>query len=335
MDRGNPMTTRRRFVALAAGLLAAPGFAAAQPSAKVWRVGLLTPYSHQSLVDDGRYGALLVGLRELGYVEGRNLIIEARYSDGQYERLPEFAAELVRLKVDVIVASPSPAIRAAQRATTTIPIVFPNTGDPVGSGFVASLAHPGGNLTGLSNSNLDVSAKTLELLRACLPKVSRIAFLANPGSSTEAAMLKNLGDAARSVGVELVTVEARSPEEIQAAFVVMKRERADAVVVASDALFGMQRHQIAALALEQRLASIAQGGYYPKDGGLMGYGVNGTDNYRLAAGYVDKIFKGAKPADIPVEQPTRLELVINMKTAKALGITMPRSLLMRADEVIE
>jgi putative ABC transport system substrate-binding protein len=335
MDPGDPMTTRRRFVALATGLLGVPRFAAAQQPAKVWRVGLLTPYSHQALVDDGRYGALLTGLRELGYVEGRNLVIEARYSDGDYARMPDLAAELVQLKVDVIVATPSPAIRAAQHATTTIPIVFPNTGDPVGSGFVASLAHPGGNLTGLSNSNLDVSAKTLELLRACLPKVARIAVLANPGSSTEAAMIKSLGDAARSAGVELFTVEARSPEEIEAGFTAMKRERADAVVVASDALFGMQRHQIAALALEQRLPSIAQGGYYPKGGGLMGYGVNSAENYRLAAGYVDKIFKGAKPADLPVEQPTRLELVINMKTAKALGITVPQLLLMRANELIE
>jgi putative ABC transport system substrate-binding protein len=327
---------RRAFIGgVSVGFLAVQSHAIAQQPARVWRIGFLAATSRQFWHETGRYDAFLAALRELGYVEGKNLVVEGRFADGQYDRLPELALELVQLKVDVIVASPSPAIRAAQKATTTIPIVFPSTGDPVGSGFVATLARPGGNLTGMSNGNLDVSAKTLELLIAVLPRMSRIAVLANPGSSTESAMLKSFSAAAQTVGVKIVLVEAGTPNEIDAGFVTMKRERVDAVVIAGDALIGMQQRQVAELALQQRLPSISQGGSYARRGGLMGYGLNSTDAYRSAAVYVDKIFRGASPADLPVQQPTRLELVINMKTAQALGLTIPPSLLLRADEVIQ
>jgi putative ABC transport system substrate-binding protein len=325
---------RRIFIhALAAGLLAAPSIVSAQQTARVWRIGFLAAASRETLAS--RYDAFLMGMRDLGYVEGKNLLVEARFADGQYDRLPGFAAELVQLKPDVIVAVPSPAIRAAQEATTTIPIVFPSTGDPVGSGFVASLARPGGNLTGLSNSNLDVAAKTLDLLKTMLPNMSGIAILANPGSSTEAAMLKNISAMAQKMGVRVLAVEASTPEQIEAGFVTMDRNRADAVIVGADALMGMQQRQIAQLAMKYRLPSISQGGGYGRAGGLMGYGLNNNESYRRAAVYVDKILKGAKPGQLPVEQPTKLELVINLRTAKALGLTIPQSLLLRADEVIQ
>jgi len=334
--RNGAAVNRRAFVGtITLGLFAARMNAAAQQLKSVWRIGFLGAASRQFYIDSGRLDALLTGLRELGYVEGKNLIVEARYADGEYERLPGFASELVALKVDLIVAASSPAIRAAKQATTTIPIVFPSTGDPVGSGFVASLAHPGGNLTGMSNSNLDVSAKTLELLRAILPGMSRVAVLANPGSSTESAMLNSIGAAAQAVGIQVVPIEARTPEGIEAAFAAMRRERVDALAIAADALIGMQQRQIADLAVKHRLPSISQGAGYARSGGLMGYGLNGPDSYRSAAVYVDKIFKGAKAGDLPVQQPSRLELVINMKTARALGLTVPQAVLVRAAELIQ
>jgi putative ABC transport system substrate-binding protein len=327
---------RRTFVVLITyGLLVARRVAGAQQSAKVWRLGFLDASSRRTRDEAGSAGAFLQGMHELGYIEGQNLHIEWRYADGNYDILPKFAAELVSLSVDVIVAVPSPAIRAAKQATTTIPIVFPSTGDPVGNGFAASLAHPGGNLTGLSNSNLDVSAKTVELLRTILPKMSRIAVLGNPGSSTESAIMKSVRAAAQSVDVQVITVEAHTPAALDAGFAQMKRERVDAVIVAADALMGMQRKQIADLALQFRLPSVTQGVAYAKVGGLMAYGQDTTESWQRAASYVDRILKGAKPGDLPIEQPTKLRLVINMKTAKMLGLKIPQSLLARADEVIQ
>ncbi len=245
------------------------------------------------------------------------------------------AYELVRLEVAVIVAVPSPAIRAAQHATSSIPIVFPSTGDPVGSGFAASLAHPGGNLTGLSNTNLDISTKLLELLLTMVPKMSRIAVLANPGSSTERATLKDIEAAAQKKGIEILTMEARTPDEIESGFAVMRRERVDALVIAGDSFLNMQGRQIAELATRFHLPSIGTRPSYVKGGGLMSYGHNVVDSYRRAATYVDKILKGAKPGDLPIEQPTTFEFVINLRTAKALGLAIPQSLLLRADEVIQ
>jgi putative tryptophan/tyrosine transport system substrate-binding protein len=325
---------RREFLfALGAGALVTSVPSFAQPPPRVWRIGYLSPRVRMDSLPYER--AFLHGMSELGYVEGKNVVVEWRFADGAYERLPYLAAELVRLDVDVIVAPSSSAIRAAQQATTTTPIVFISTGDPVGSGFVTSLARPGGNITGLSNTNLDVSAKLLELLVAMVPKLSRVAVLGNPGSSTHSAILKNVRAAALTrVGVRVLSVEARTREEIERGFARMTQERADSVIVAADAFLNQQAQYIAPLALKRRLPSISQPRIYVEAGGLMSYGQNTAESYRHAATYVDKILKGAKPAELPVEQPTKFELVVNLKTAKALGLTIPESVRIRADEVI-
>jgi len=303
----------------------------AQRPPKVWHIGYLLPRPRS---DYDR--AFLQGMGELGYVEGKNLVIEWRFADGEYERLPTLAAELVRLKVDVIVAPTSPAIRAAQKATTTIPIVFPSTGDPVGSGFVASLARPGGNITGLSNANLDISPKLLEFLLTVAPRLSRVALLGNPDSSSHSAILKSVQAAAlQQGGVRVFSVEVRTREEIERGFVLMTQQRADGVIIAPDALFTGQVRQIASLAAKHRLPSITQLRLHVEAGGLMSYGQHFRESYRRAATYVDKILKGAKPADLPVEEPTKFELVINRTTAQALGLTIPPSLLQRADQIID
>jgi len=325
------MIDRRRFL----GGLAAAAFVpfSGGQQLKVWRVGYLSP---QSRLDPPYDRAFLQGMSERGYVEGKNLIVEWRFADGQYERLPALAADLVQLKVDVIVASTSPAIRAAQKVTTTIPIVFPATGDPVGSGFVANLARPGGNITGLSNINLDVSAKLLELLITMLPRLSRVAVLGNPGSSTHAGILQGIQTAAlKIVGLRVFSVEASTREEIEHGFVRMAQEGANGLIIAGDPFLIQQARQIALLAVQHRLPSITQQPVYAEAGGLMSYGQSVADSHRYAAAYVDKILKGAKPADLPVEQSTKLELVINRKTAKALDLAIPQSLLISADRVIE
>jgi putative ABC transport system substrate-binding protein len=319
---------------LALALLAVPVRSDGQQAGKVWRIGFLVPQSRTGFVD-GSYREFLSEMRDLGHAEGKDFIVEWRFADGQYERLPGLAAELVRLNVDVLIASGSPAIRAAQQATTTIPIVFPTTGDPVGSGFVASLARPGGNITGVSNENVTVSAKLLELLQEVKPKLARVALLGNPGSSTYLTQLKNIQADAQTVGVQVLSVEARTPEEIDRGFAGMPPKQVEAVMIAADSFLSQQRQQIAALALRHRLPSVTQQRSYAEAGGLMSYGNSGVENMRRTAAIVDKIFKGAKPADIPVEQPTKFQLFINLKTAKALGLTIPPSLLMRAVRVIE
>ena len=319
--------------ALTFSLIVAPLIADAQQAPKIPRIGYLSPRARLDPLPYDR--AFLQGMSELGYVEGKNVVIEWRFADGAYERLPALAAELVRLNVDVIVAPSSSAIRAAQQATTTIPIVFLSTGDPVGSGFVASLARPGGNITGLSNTNLDVSAKLLELLIAMAPKLSRVAVLGNPGSSTHSAILQSVQSAALSrAGVRVLSVEARTRKEIERGFVRMTQDRVDGVMVAADAFLNEQSQHIAPLALKHRLPSISQPRVYVEAGGLMSYGPNTVERYRHAATYVDKILKGANPADLPVEQPTKFELVVNLKTAKALGLKIPEPIRIRADEVI-
>jgi putative ABC transport system substrate-binding protein len=279
--------------------------------------------------------AFVDGMRDYGHVEGKNLILEWRFADGEYERLPTMAAELVSLKVDVIVAAASPAIRAAQRATTSVPIVFPSTGDPVGSGFVASLARPGGNITGLSNSNLDVSSKLLELLAAIVHGISRVAVLGNPASSTHPAVLQSIQAAGRRSDVKILPVDAGSPETIERSFSAIRQGGAQGVIVASDALLLMHRSKIAKLALQHRLPSISQEPLYAEAGGLMSYGHNLNENYRRVAHLVDKILKGAKPGELPVEQPTTFEFLINRTTAKRLGLAIPSELLVRADRVID
>ena len=325
---------RKLLVVLSTSALVAPFRSFAQQQGKVWRVGFLSLRRPASL-DSDFLGEFPQGMRELGYVEGKNLVIEWRFADGEVERLPVLAAQLVRLKVDVIVASSTQAVSVAQKATSTVPIVMGNSGDPVGSGFVKSLAHPGGNITGLSNINVDLSPKLLEMLLSMVPKLSRVAVLVNPANSSHGARLKTVQAAAQRVRVKILPVEAKTAQEIEPAFSMMRRENAGAVIVHSDAIFNAQVRQIAELAEKHRLLSIAGIREYVDAGCLMSYGPSFASMYRRAAIYVDKIFKGAKPAELPVEQPTKFEFVINRKTAKALGLTIPQSLLVSADKVIE
>jgi len=323
-------------MALGASIIAAPLTPFAQQQGKVWRIGFLSVNSRPTPSNPiAPIEALVLGLRELGYEEGRNLIIEWRFAEGKNDLLPILAAELVKLKVDVIVANSGQATRAAQKLTSTIPIVFPTTGDPVASGFVASLARPGGNITGLSLVTPELSAKYLQLLKTILPKLSRVAVLGNPNSPVHASTLKDVRTAASMLATEIVLVEARTPEEIERGFATMAFEHVEAVNIPNDALVYRQRQQTADLAMKYRLPSISGIFEYAEVGGLLAYGQNVTRYFYRAATYVDKILKGAKPADLPVEQPTKFELIINGKTAKALGLKIPQSLLISADKVIE
>jgi putative ABC transport system substrate-binding protein len=267
--------------------------------------------------------------------EGKDFVIEPRYGDGQYGSLAGLAEELVRLKVDIIVTAGSPAIRAAQQATTTIPIVIAATGDPVASGLVASLARPGGNTTGLSILSPDLATKHLQLMAMLLPKLARVAVLTNPGSSTRSAALSAVKNAAQAAGMTIVPIDARTVEEIIRGFVNLTLAQAEAVIVVPDSFLNGQTRRIAELSTRYRLPSIMELREYVAEGGLMSYGSQTAANFRHAAAYVDKILKGAKPGEIPVEQPTKFDLVINLKTAKALDIDMPPSLLAIANEVIE
>jgi putative ABC transport system substrate-binding protein len=327
----NRRDTTIALIALASAAASRPVWA--QQQGRVWRVGFLSPTS--ASVDLQYVGAFLQGMRELGYVEGKNLIVEWRFADGNLERLAGLAAELVKLKVDVVVAQASSAIGAAQKATTTIPIVMATTGDPLGSGFVKSLARPEGNITGLSNMAADIGAKLVELLLSAVPNVSRVAVLVTPMGTTYRAILESVQAGAIRAGVKTLVAEASTPPEIENAFSMMAREKADALIVGNSTFSIQHRRQIAALALKQRIPSMFRTRANVEAGGLISYGPNIADSYHRAATYVDKIIKGAKPADLPVEQPVMLELVVNLKTAKALGLTIPQSLLVRADEVIE
>ena len=328
-------TRRALLIAFGAAVLAAPLGSFAQQQGKVWRIGFLSLRSRPASPDSDVFGAFRRGMRELGYVEGKNLVIEWRSADGKSERLPALAAELVQLKVDIIMAGGTPAISAAQKVTTTIPIVMGTVGDPVGSGFVASLARPGGNITGVSSLTSELSPKQLEMLRSMVPKLSRVAVLVNPANSFHATVLENVQAAAHRTGVTILALEARTPQEIGNTFAVMSQKKTRAVIVVRDSLFNQQVREIAALAVKYRMPSIHGVREYVEAGGLMSYGQNPADNYQRAATYVDKILKGAKPGDLPVEQPTKFELFINRKTAKALGLTIPQSLLISADKVIE
>jgi len=329
------MATRRTFlIALGAGVLAVPRGSLAQPPAKVVRIGFLYFGSRQSAVDGGRYSSFVQGMRELGYVEGRSFLIEARFADGKNERLPALAAELVRLNVDVIVATGSPVYRALQHATRTIPVVITVSVDPVGDGFAASMARPGGNITGLAFSAADLGPKVLELLKAAVPTLSRVAVLLSE-SPAHPPQLKRTMSAAQKIGIQIVLAEAGTVQEIEREFAMMTRERANAVIILPDPFFLQESRAIAAQALKHRLSSGSVIPEYAKAGGLMNYGPDLVDNFRRAATYVDKILKGAKPGELPFEQPGRYYLVINRKTAMALGLTIPPALLRQADEVIE
>jgi len=321
------------FALLALG--AAPLVSHAQQLGKIWRVGFLVPRRRPDSIDSDYLGAFPRGMRELGYVEGQNLVIEWRFADGESERLPDLAAELVRLKVDVMVSASSQAISALQKATDTIPIVMASSGDPIGSGFIKSLARPGGNITGFSNLTSDIGTKQLELLLLMVPKLSRVAVLVNPVNPSLATFLKHVQAEAQRASVTVLPVEARTAQEIENAFPTMAQGNAQAVIVAVDGLFVQQFRQIAGLAVKNRLPSASSIREYVEAGGLMSYGPNLAEQFRRAATYVDKIFKGAKPGDLPVEQSTKFELLINDKTAKTLGLTIPQSVLFRADRVIE
>ena len=326
-----PFARRRLLISLGAGALAAPFGLLAQQQPRIPRIGFLEPLAR----DSDHYRAFLRGLRELGYVEGKSIVIEARFADGNLERLPALAEELVKLKVDIIVTQSTPGVRAARQATTATPIVMIAIGDPVGSGFVKSLARPGGHITGLSNIASDISPKLLEMLKAAVPKLSRIAVLVNPANANHAITLKNIQAAAQQVSLKISHIEVRTPGDIESAFAAMAPQRPGAVIVLGDPFFRRQAPQIAGLALRYKLPSASTNRDMVEGGVLLSYGANIADSYWRAASYVDKILKGAKPAEIPVEQPTKIHLTINRKTAKALGLTIPEELLIRADEVIQ
>jgi putative tryptophan/tyrosine transport system substrate-binding protein len=328
---------RREFVALITGAAVLwPRGTEAQPAARVPRIGYLAT----DLPNSPSREAFLQGLRDLGYVEGGNVVIEYRDGEGKnFEQLPVLAAELVAFRVDVIVAGPGTlAALAAKQATTTIPIVFVAVGDPVTSGLVSSLARPGGNITGLSALSPELVGKWLELFKQAVPEVARVAFLWQPGGlgeRTDREVLKGAEVAARALGVRLQFVEARDPADIDRAFSEMTRARAEAMAVLSTPMLGSQRTRLVEFAAKNRLPTVFPFRSYVDAGGFICYGPSIADMSRRAATYVDKILKGAKPADLPVEQPTKFELVINLKTAKAFGLTVPQSLLARADEIIE
>jgi putative ABC transport system substrate-binding protein len=330
------MNNRRKLVvALGAAALTAPFGLFAQQQGKIWRVGFLTLFGRPANLEAHFLGAFPRGMRELGYVEGKNLVIEWRSADSKSERLAQLAAELVKMKVDVIVADGAQSISVVQKATSSIPIVMINSGDPISNGFVKSLAHPGGNITGLSNFGSEIVTKHLEMLLSMAPRVTRVAVLDNPNNRSSATTLKNVGAAALKTRVTIESFDARSPADLEGAFLAMAQKKSGAVLVGRDALFNQEVRQIAELAAKHGLPSIHMAREYAEAGGLMSYGPNQSESFRYAATFVDKILKGAKPANLPVEQPTKLELVINGKTAKTLNLKIPQSLLISADKIIE
>jgi putative tryptophan/tyrosine transport system substrate-binding protein len=329
------MNARRRLVlALMAGALTAPFASFAQQPTKSARIGFLAPTSPQVL--STRLQAFRDGLRELGYVEGKNLQLEVRWGEGKLERLPTLADELVQAKVDVIVAATSPSVVAARQATQTVPIVMPVSSDPVGEGLVASLARPGGNITGLSMMAPELGQKRLQLLEELFPKVSRaVAVLWNPAYVGMRSRFEQAQVAAPAVGLTVRSVEVRDTHELDVAFEAIIREHPDGLLLLVDPFTFSQRARIVEFGAEQRLPVIYESSDFVDVGGLISYGPNINEMYRRSATYVDKILRGAKPADLPIEQPTKFELAVNVRAAKALGIKFPESILLRADKVIE
>jgi putative ABC transport system substrate-binding protein len=324
---------RREFITLLGGAAAWPLAARAQQSGKLPTIGYLGATT--AAAERSRTDAFVQRLRELGWIEGHTVAIEYRWGESRTERLPEIAADLVRLRVDIIVVTSTAAALACKQATAVIPIVFPLTGDPLGTGLVASLARPGGNVTGLSNQAADLAAKRLEILREVAPGLRRLAILANaeyPGRISEIA---DIQAAARTLGLDVASFEIRRAEDIAPVFDTALKERAEALYVVGDTFMNRNRVRISTLATNARLPTIYVAREYVEAGGLMSYGANIPHLFRRAAELVDKILRGAKPSDIPVEQPTRFDLVINLKTARALGLVVPDKLLALADEVIE
>jgi putative ABC transport system substrate-binding protein len=323
---------RNMLVAIGAAVAVAPFHALAQTRVqKIPRVGYLQQFDEPFRLD-----AFKLGLRELGYVEGKTIIVEYRSADGSEARLAEYAAEFVRSNVDVIVSDGgTPSTLAAKKATQTIPIVFPTLADPVVQGVVASLARPGGNLTGLSLQSPDMTGKVLELFKEMLTRAKRIIILVNPANTSSRPILSQVDVAARTLGLEMQTVEVRSPADFADAYAEIARRRADGVVIWNDTMLVRHSATLASLAAKQKLPSMGYHSALPENGGLASYGPNRSDMLRRAAIYVDKILRGAKPGDLPIEQPMKFDFVINLKTAKALGIKIPQAILVRADRVIE
>jgi putative ABC transport system substrate-binding protein len=329
-DNRKSKIQNRKFVGIVALVLTLAmcgAVATAQQSGKVPRIGFL---SAAPSIDP----AFLEGLRNLGYVDGKNIVIELRSAEGKLERLPELAADLVNLKVDVIVTQGTPSAQAAKKATNTIPVVMATSGDAVGTGLVASLARPGGNVTGLSILATDLDTKWLELLKEAAPNISRVAWLANPAIVPEMISLKNLQSVGPSLGVAVQLVEMRGPESFESSFATVVQDRFNAVIVTPNSSYVPHRQQLVSLTAKHRLPAMYGWKEFPEAGGLMSYGVILPDLFRRAAVYVDKILKGTKPADLPVEQPMKFEFVINLKAAKQIGLTIPPNVLARADKVI-
>ncbi len=327
---------RRRFLLTSlAGAVAAPLPAGGQHAANTPRVGFLSPSSLSDERTRRYFETFRQGLRELGYLEGQSIAIEARWAEGKYSRLSGLALELVRLRMMVIVTYGGAATQAVRQATSTIPIVMAVVQEAVSTGLVASLARPGGNITGMSSMMPELVAKQLQLLKEILPKVSRVALLGNPAQPGHAPQVAHARDAARALDVSVQVLEARDPSDIDKVFTGMTTERTNAVIVLPDSMLLDHRTRIANLAIERHLPLLSALGNHAEAGGLMAYGPSVADTFRRAATYVDKILKGARPGDLPIEQPTKFELVINLKTAKALGLTIPPSLLARADQVID
>ena len=314
--------------------LAAPAVASAQQPAKVWRIGLLD-YGASDAASASRWKALRERLRELGYVEGQNVIFDPRWGDGQAGRLRGLATELINAKVDILVTAGSEAAVAAKQATSSVPIVMATGGEPVELGLATGLARPGGNVTGVISLIGQLTGKRLELLKQVIPRVSRVAILRDPENRSSALTVRDAESAGKSLGVVMQAVEVRGPRELDAAFVAVKRAHADAVLLGENTRVIADRRHIADLAIRHRLPLMVAAKEYAEAGALISYGTDYLDLFRRAAAYVDKILKGAKPADLPIEQPTKFELVINLKTAKALGLTIPQPIMQRADEVIQ
>lgn len=333
----NRVTSRRQVVlALGAGVVAAPLGAFAQPQGRVYRVGLLLPGPRPTQSNpNGLIPAFFQAMRELGYVEGRNLVVERRYGEDKYESLPELAAELVKLNPDVIVAVTTPSSLAAQKATSTVPVVAVSVSDPVASGLAKSLGRPGGNITGLSDITTDMFLKLIELLKVVKPALSRVALLVNPANPNHSIYFKDFPLAAKQLGVTVARFDASIVQDIERAFSIMRDARSEGLIVATDSFLFGQSALIARLAIMSKLPAVFAYRHDALAGGLMSYGPSPIDLFRRAAGVVDKILKGAKPGDLPFEQPMLFDLVVNLKTANTLGVKVPQSLIVRANEVIE
>jgi putative ABC transport system substrate-binding protein len=324
---------KRRAAVLS--LAAIPLALFAQPRGGQVKIGFLYFASRKSAIDSRRYPQFVKGMADLGYVEGRNLVIEARFADGKPEQLPALVAELERAKVSVIVVGGNPAIHAAHQGSAGIPVVMAQSPDPVAQGLAKSLARPGGKVTGLTSATSEIELKMLEFLNSVVPGLSRVAILSNSSNRTHPPRVVTLRDAAKTIGAAIVPVAARAADELEPAFEAMARERAQALIILGDTYFLSEIRRLANLALKNRLPSAHTIPDYTEAGGLMSYGTDIADNFRRAASYVDKVLKGAKPGDLPIEQPTNFELVINLTTAKTLGLTIPPGLMLQAHRVIE